>query len=55
MQASRKTRYPEDIGWNLQNLVTTVLTHIRERPMEECVRRANKNIALFVKVGSSLI
>ena len=31
VQASRKTRYPEDFGWNLQSFVTVLLTHIRER------------------------
>ena len=31
LQASRKTRYPEDFGWNLQSFVTVLLTHIRER------------------------
>lgn len=30
-QVSRKTRYPEDFGWNLQNMVTIILTHIREK------------------------
>jgi len=30
-QASRKTRYPEDFGWNLQSLVTILLSHIRDR------------------------
>ena len=31
LQASRKTRYPEDFGWNLQSFVTVLLTHIREK------------------------
>ena len=30
LQSSRKTRYPEDFGWNLQNMVTIILAHIRE-------------------------
>ena len=51
LQASRKSRYPEDFGWNLQSLVTNLLTHIRERHTEETVRKANRNIAEFVKVG----
>ncbi len=55
MQASRKTRYPEDFGWNLQSLVTNILTHIRDRHTEKFVQRANRSIAEFVKVRDSLV
>lgn len=37
-KVSRKIRYPEEYGWNLQNMVTILLTHIRERHTEQSAK-----------------
>ena len=37
-QASRKSRYPEDFGWNLQSLITTLLSHIMDNHNDPSAR-----------------
>ena len=38
VQSSRKNRYPEDFGWNLQSLVASLLESIRRRHGDPAVK-----------------
>ncbi|KAL5475482.1 hypothetical protein EMCRGX_G025301 [Ephydatia muelleri] len=52
---SRKTRYPEDFGWNIRSLVDTLLYYIRERCDEPAAKDANHSLADFVKRAFSFM
>ena len=51
LTSSRKTRYPEDFGWNVTTVVESILTHIRKRHSDLSAKKANRSLADFVRVG----
>ena len=38
VKASRKSRYLENFGWNLRNLVAILLEYIRQKPNSQAAK-----------------
>lgn len=53
--ASRKNRYPEDFGWNLQSLISQLLPLIVESRVHPTGSRANIGLATFIKHSFSFM